>query len=78
MRTLALLPRIAGFLWSATRGHRLHPWSSPLLRWRFETYLGTQAESIDRARFTALGREHVTELWHFLKWAAEMRRDFPA
>lgn len=62
-----------GFLWEATRGYRLHPWDSPYLRWRVETYWGWHAEAITAAQFRAFAWEHRGELWRFLRWAAEMR-----
>ena len=26
------------YYWIAARGYRLHPWDSPYIRWRFETF----------------------------------------
>ena len=62
------------FLWQATRGYRLRPWRSPSLRWRIETYWGLHAEAISPREFRAFVWEHRAELWRFLKWASEMRR----
>ena len=62
-----------GFLWQATRGYRLHPWDSPYLRWRIETYWGLHAESITPAQLRAFAWQHRAELWRFLRWAAAAR-----
>jgi hypothetical protein len=61
------------FLWRATKGYRLHPWSSPYLRWRIETYWGLHAEKITPAEFRSFAWQHRGELLRFLRWAAEMR-----
>jgi hypothetical protein len=60
------------FLWNITRGHRLRPWRSELLKWRIETYSGIPAETLDR-------RAVMDFLWHerkglkrFLAWTNEM------
>lgn len=62
------------FLWQATRGYRLRPWRSPYLRWRIETYWGLHADEISPRQFRLFSWEHRGELWRFLKWASEMRR----
>jgi hypothetical protein len=61
------------FLWHATRGYRLHPWNSPYLRWRMETYWGLHAESITPSQFRSFAWQHRGELVRFLRWAAAMR-----
>jgi hypothetical protein len=61
------------FLWQATRGYRLHPWDSPYLCWRIETYWGWHAGSITPAQFRSFAWEHRAELVRFLRWAADMR-----
>jgi hypothetical protein len=30
------------YYWIAARGFRFHPWDSPYLRWRLETFLGAE------------------------------------
>jgi hypothetical protein len=62
------------FLWRATRGYRLHPWDSPYLRWRIETYSGVPAEQIDFARFVSFTWQKREELCRFLRWADWLRR----
>ena len=60
------------FLWRATRGYRLRPWKSPLLRWRLETYWGTPAKEIDFSRFWKLVWQRRNDLLRFLRWAERM------
>jgi hypothetical protein len=62
------------YYWIAARGYRLHPWDSPYLRWRLETYLGGEAESMDRARFLKLLWKYRHEMQSFADWSAERRR----
>jgi hypothetical protein len=63
-----------GFLWNATKGHRLAPWRSPYLLWRIETYCGVKMTQIGFLEFWEfLWRERVS-LWRFLKWTGEMER----
>lgn len=62
------------FLWVATRGYRLHPWDSPYLRWRIETYSGIPADSITpRVFFHFLWAERQP-MWQYLRWVSRMRR----
>ncbi len=62
----------ARFLWNVTRGHRLRPWESELLKWRIETYSGIPAETLDRrAVMDFLWRERKG-LRRFLAWTNEM------
>jgi len=60
------------FLWRATKGYRLRPWLSPLLRWRMETYWGTPAEQIGFADFCRFIWQHRADLARFLKWVERM------
>jgi len=61
------------FLWRASRGYRLRPWASPLLRWRVETYWGTPAAEIQSVDFWRFVWQHRRELARFLAWAERMR-----
>jgi hypothetical protein len=65
---------VLSFLWLASKGHRLHPWTSPYLRWRIETYWGWHASEITPQQFRAFVRQHRAELLRFLRWAARMRK----
>jgi hypothetical protein len=62
------------FLWVASRGYRLHPWDSPYLRWRIETYSGIPAESITRELFFRFVWEERRSLFEYLRWVSSMRR----
>jgi hypothetical protein len=61
------------FIWRATRGFRLHPWRSPYLRWRFETYTGQKADTVQLADFMRLFSKEWRQLLHFLRWTSEMK-----
>ncbi len=65
---------ILRFLWNATRGHRLAPWRSPYLRWRIETYCGVKMDKVGFLEFWGFMFRERVQLWHFLKWTAEMER----
>ncbi len=73
MPALREMAASAAFLWDATRGARLRPWTSPYLRWRIETYWGTPADQLDRQTFLAFTWRERTRLWEFLRWAGRMR-----
>jgi len=60
------------FLWHVSRGHRLRPWRSPLLRWRLETYSGRPAESIGMGTFLGFVWFERTNLLRFLHWTGQM------
>lgn len=62
------------FLWVATRGYRLHPWDSPYLRWRIETYTGIPAESVTARYFFQFVWTERESLWHYLRWVGRMSR----
>ena len=62
------------YYWTAARGYRLRPWDSPYLRWRFETFLGKEAENMDARKFVRLSWKYRAEMEKFLNWAAERRR----
>ena len=63
---------ILGFLWSATRGHRLAPWRSPYLKWRIETYSGLKMKQIGFLEFWGFLWREREQLARFLHWTAEM------
>jgi hypothetical protein len=62
------------FLWIASRGYRLHPWQSPYLRWRIETYSGTPSDSIDAAGLFRFLWAERRSLVQYLSWVEK----FPA
>jgi hypothetical protein len=62
------------FYWVSARGYRLRPWSSPLLRWRIETYSGIPAEQVTFGVFWKFMWRERQSLSEFLKWGARMRK----
>ncbi len=62
------------FYWTAARGFRLRPWESPYIRWRFETFLGSEAADLDAGKFFRIAWRYRSELGRFLDWAADRRR----
>ncbi|MES1260090.1 MAG: hypothetical protein ABUS49_00030 [Acidobacteriota bacterium] len=57
--------------WRLGKGYRLHPWDSPYLKWRIETWSGLEASSISRSDFCRFGWKHRTELLRYLRWAGQ-------
>lgn len=62
------------YLWKASRGYRFHPWDSPYLKWRIETYWGLHAEAITFTEFWRFLWVHRSEMIRFLDWADRMDR----
>jgi hypothetical protein len=62
------------FYWMAARGYRLHPWDSPYLQWRLETFLGKEAADLDARKLFHLSWKYRDRLRSFADWAAERRR----
>ena len=58
----------------AARGYRLHPWDSPYLGWRLETFLGKEAEDLSAAQFMKILWKYRHQMQNFVDWAAERRR----
>jgi hypothetical protein len=52
------------------KGYRLHPWDSPYLRWRIETWSGIQAEHVTKDVFVKFAWQHRADLWRYLRWAS--------
>ena len=52
------------------KGYRLHPWDSPYLKWRIETWSGIPAESITKKVFLEFTWQHREDLWRYLCWAS--------
>ena len=51
--------KMVRYYWIVARGYRLNPWNSPYLRWRFETFLGSEAAGLDPARFVRIHRSYI-------------------
>lgn len=62
------------FLWLATKGYRLHPWDSPYLRWRVETYSGKKAESLTFREFWRFLWRNRANMRRYLQWTSRMAR----
>ena len=62
------------YYWTAARGYRLHPWDSPYLRWRLETFLGKEAEGLSAGQFLKILWKYRHNLQNFVDWTAERRR----
>jgi len=62
------------YYWIAARGYRLHPWNSPYIRWRFETFLGPEAAPLDARKFFSLSWRYRAQMEDFIKWLSERRR----
>ncbi len=62
------------YYWIAARGYRLHPWNSPYLQWRFETFLGKEAAHLDAKKFFQLVWKYRDNLNRFANWSAQRRR----
>jgi hypothetical protein len=62
------------YYWIAARGFRLKPWNSPYLRWRFETFLGKEAENLNAKKFFHLSWKYRAQMQKFVDWASERRR----
>lgn len=62
------------YYWIAARGYRLHPWDSPYLHWRLETFLGAEGETSSAMQFLRVLWKYRHEMQNFVDWAAERRR----
>jgi hypothetical protein len=63
------------YYWITARGYRLCPWKSPYLRWRFETFLGSDAADMGAAKFFRLAWQYRAQMGRFVDWAAERKRE---
>ena len=52
----------------------MHPWQSPYLRWRLETYTGKPAETLVAADFLRLAWRERGQMLRFFRWMGEMER----
>jgi hypothetical protein len=56
--------------WRLAKGYRLHPWDSPYLKWRIETWSGIDADSITPSVFLKFTWANRRDLMRYLAWAA--------
>ncbi|MCL4524412.1 MAG: hypothetical protein M1453_10655 [Acidobacteria bacterium] len=62
------------YYWIIAKGYRLHPWDSPYLRWRLETFFGKEAANLGaRGTIQLLWRERA-RLARFLQWVETRQR----
>jgi hypothetical protein len=62
------------YYWIIAKGYRLHPWDSPYIQWRLETFFGKEAADMDRAKFMSLMWRERMRMRRFLDWVGERRR----
>ena len=66
--------RALRYYWMIAKGYRLHPWDSPYLRWRLETFFGKDAANLDaRGTIQLLWRERARHS-RFLDWVEIRKR----
>jgi len=65
---------LLSYYWIAARGYRIHPCDSPYLRWRFETFLGKEAEDLSPAQFLRVLWKYRHQMQNFVDWAEERRK----
>ena len=63
------------YYWLVSKGYRLHPWDSPYLRWRLETFFGKEAADLDARGFLRVLWQERTRLRAFLRWVDQRWRD---
>jgi hypothetical protein len=63
------------YYWIIARGYRLNPWNSPYIRWRFETFFGPEAASLDARKFFTLSWKYRAQMEEFIEWVGERRRE---
>jgi hypothetical protein len=62
------------YYWIIAKGYRLHPWDSPYIQWRLETFFGKEAAELDREKFVSLMWRERARMRRFLEWVGERRR----
>jgi hypothetical protein len=67
--------KLLRYYWITAKGYRLHPWDSPYLRWRFETFLGPEAADMTAGKFLRLSWNYRNQMERFFDWADERRRE---
>jgi hypothetical protein len=63
------------YYWIVAKGYRLHPWDSPYLRWRFETFVGPEAAGMTAGKFFHLSWKYRDQMERFVEWVEERRRE---
>jgi hypothetical protein len=63
------------YYWITARGYRLNPWNSPYIRWRFETFFGSDAAPLDARKFFTLSWKYRAQMEEFIEWVGQRRRE---
>jgi len=63
------------YYWVISKGYRLHPWASPYIRWRMETFFGSDAANLTPGKFVRCMWTERKRLRRFLRWVEERRRE---
>lgn len=63
------------YYWIIARGYRLNPWNSPYIRWRFETFFGSEAAPLDARKFFTLSWKYRAQTEEFIAWVGQRRRE---
>lgn len=61
------------YFWQISKGYRFHPWDSPYIRWRLETFFGPGAENLNGRQFFAMLWRERSRMRRFLLWAEQRR-----
>ena len=61
------------YYWIIAKGYRLHPWESPYIQWRMETFFGHDAAGLRAGKFFRLLWHERAQLRGFLHWVAQQR-----
>jgi len=63
------------YIWIISKGYRLRPWKSPYLRWRLETFFGSQPDDLRAGDFFGLLWRERARMRRFLAWVEERQRE---
>ena len=66
--------RALRYYWIIAKGYRLHPWNSPYLRWRLETFFGKDAANLGAGDTIKLLWRERARLRSFLHWVGIRKR----
>ena len=61
------------YYWLIAKGYRFHPWDSPYILWRMETFFGPAAENLNGWKFLQMLWRERSRMRRFLSWAEERR-----
>lgn len=62
------------YYWIIAKGYRLHPWKSPYIQWRLETFFGNDAADLNPRKFLRLMWRERGRMENFLGWVDIRRR----